>query len=278
MKRLRLKPMHARHAGGGFTLIELLVALFIAAIMFAMGYGAITQALHSRGSIRENQKRLLALQKTMLIMEQDFVQLAPRPIRSPEGEGWLPAVMTQAGGSDASLSDSSGSDPFGSPSSGFGSNGFDSTRSDSTSSHSTRSGATALDSGTGSDSGPGSDSSSAPLVEFTRDGWSNPIGVQRPELERVAYVFEKGTLIREHWNELDPTLGELPVKRDLLKHLRSVHLRYLDFNHQWITRWPPPAPGGSQSDTHLRLRPLAVKVTLDTRDWGKIVRIFEVAG
>ncbi len=285
MKRPRLKPMHGRHAGGGFTLIELLVALFIAAIMFAMGYGAITQALHSRGSIRENQKRLLALQKTMLILEQDFVQLAPRPIRSPEGEGWLPAIMTQAGGSDASLSGSSGSDPFGSPSSGFGStssgfgsNGFDSTHSDSTSSHSTRSSATAFNSGTGSDSGPGSESSSAPLVEFTRDGWSNPIGVQRPELERVAYVFEKGTLIREHWNELDPTLGELPVKRDLLKHLRSVHLRYLDFNHQWVTRWPPPAPGGNQSDTYLRLRPLAVEVTLDTRAWGKIVRIFEVAG
>ncbi len=299
MKRPRLKPMHGRHAGGGFTLIELLVALFIAAIMFAMGYGAITQALHSRGSIRENQKRLLALQKTMLILEQDFVQLAPRPIRSPEGEGWLPAIMTQAGGSDASLSGSSGSDPFGSPSSGFGStssgfgstssgfgstssgfgsNGFDSTHSNSTSSHSTRSSATAFNSGTGSDSGPGSESSSAPLVEFTRDGWSNPIGVQRPELERVAYVFEKGTLIREHWNELDPTLGELPVKRDLLKHLRSVHLRYLDFNHQWVTRWPPPAPGGNQSDTYLRLRPLAVEVTLDTRAWGKIVRIFEVAG
>src|SRR6185437_15447994 len=34
-------PLRSR----GFTLIELLVALFIAAVMFAMGYGAIHQAL-----------------------------------------------------------------------------------------------------------------------------------------------------------------------------------------------------------------------------------------
>jgi prepilin-type N-terminal cleavage/methylation domain-containing protein len=37
--------------GRGFTLIELLVALFIAALMFAMGYGAIHQALTSRESL-----------------------------------------------------------------------------------------------------------------------------------------------------------------------------------------------------------------------------------
>ena len=28
----------------------------------------------------------------------------------------------------------------------------------------------------------------------------------------------------------------------------------------------------------LRQRPLAVEITLDTEDWGKIVRIIEIAG
>ncbi len=201
----------------GFTLIELLVAIFIAAIMFAIGYGVITQALRARGAIRRDQHQLLALQTALRIMEQDFVQLAPRPVRSPNGQGWQPALM-------------------GNP-------------------------------------------STEPLVVLTRGGWSNPLGLQRPELERVAYVFKHGTLIREHWNVLDPTLTDRPVKRDLLKHLRGVDVRYMNLDRQWLRQWPPPALGAEASlDAYYRMRPLAVKVTLDTRQWGKIVRIFEVAG
>src|SRR5437879_5538248 len=89
---------HARHPSGwhaamthrlrGFTLIELLVALFIAALMFAMGYGAINQALASRSSLQEQQARLLELQTAMRVLEQDFVQLAPRPVRAPVGYTW----------------------------------------------------------------------------------------------------------------------------------------------------------------------------------------------
>jgi general secretion pathway protein J len=205
-----------RRTGGGFTLIELLVAIFIAAIMFAIGYGVITQALRARGAIRHDQHQLLALQTALRIMEQDFVQLAPRPIRSPNGQGWQPALMASP--------------------------------------------------------------TSEPMVMLTRDGWSNPLGLQRPELERVAYVFEHGTLIREHWNVLDPTLDDPPIKRNLLKHLRSVQLRYLNLERQWVSQWPPPAVGAEGSlDTYYRMRPLAVEVTLRTRQWGKIVRIFEVA-
>ena len=37
----------------GFTLIELLVALFISAVIFAIGYGALQQALANRGAILE---------------------------------------------------------------------------------------------------------------------------------------------------------------------------------------------------------------------------------
>ena len=203
-------------AARGFTLLELLVAIFIAAIMFAIGYGVIMQSLRARGAIRQDQRQLVALQTALRIMEQDFVQLAPRPIRSPNGQGWEPALTASP--------------------------------------------------------------SNEPLVAFTRGGWSNPLGLQRPELERVAYVFHHGTLIREHWNVLDPTLSDEPLKRDLLHHLQGVQLRYLDLQRQWIRQWPPPMAGaGASLDSYYRMRPLAVEVTLKTRQWGRIVRIFEVA-
>ena len=212
---MRAHTRSSRRAG--FTLIELLVALFIAALMFAMGYGAINQALESRGSIRQHQKQLLQLQTAMQVIEQDFVQLAPRPVRQPQGDGYLPCLQAS----------------------------------------------------------PSSD----PLVVLTRAGWSNPIGLPRSELERVAYVLDKGTLVREHWNVLDATLSSTPVKRNLMKHLRGVSFRFMYFTRSWVDTWPPAAMvGNAGMDSTLRLKPLAVEVTFDTEQWGKIVRIFEIAG
>jgi general secretion pathway protein J len=230
---------------GGFTLIELLVALFIAAVMFAIGYGAINQALQNRGSIRRHQQNLVQLEMTMQIMEQDFVQLAPRPVRSPDGDNEMACLM---GSPTSDLSDTSD-----------------------TSNESTTSTASDTDASDDADTLP-------PLVQLTRNGWSNPISVPRPELERVAYALDNGTLVREHWNVLDGTLSSIPAKRNLLKHVRSVSFRYMSMTHSWVDTWPPAGVGSANlTDSLYRMRPLAVEVTLDTEQWGKIQRIFETA-
>ncbi|HXS20615.1 MAG TPA: type II secretion system minor pseudopilin GspJ [Steroidobacteraceae bacterium] len=242
-------PAASRRTPRGFTLIELLVALFIAAVMFAMGYGAINQALQSRGSIRQHQQSLLELETAMRVIEQDFVQLAPRPVRSPDGNGYLPCLQ---GGSMSQTSDTS--DTSDSSSSSDDSNSSDTSSSDASD---------ASDTGT-------------PLVALMRGGWSNPNGVPRTELERVAYVLDNGTLVREHWNVLDATLSSLPVKRNLLKHLRGVTFRYfVPQTRSWVNTWPTSPPAGD--DPSYRTRPEAVEVTFDTKRWGKIVRIFEIA-
>jgi general secretion pathway protein J len=211
--------MRARRQG--FTLIELLVALFIAALMFAMGYGAITQALNSRDSLKQQQAHLLQLQTAVRLMEQDFVQLAPRPVRQAVGdEPAQPALQ-------------------GAP--------------------------------------PGTQ----PIVALTRAGWANPAGLQRTGLQRVAYLLEDGTLKREYWNVLDPTLASTTAKRDVLSHVKSVTIRYLDVNHTWQDQWPPLTSTvlvGPSMEATLRERPIAVEITIDSDDWGKIVRIIEIAG
>ena len=82
----RLPRAQQLRRAGGFTLLELLVALFIAALMFAMGYAALSQGLTSHDHLKEQQARLLELQTAMRVMEQDFVQLAPRPVRQTIGD------------------------------------------------------------------------------------------------------------------------------------------------------------------------------------------------
>jgi general secretion pathway protein J len=205
----------------GFTLIELLVALFIAAVMFAIGYGALRQGLNSHETLKEQQAHLLQLTTTVRVLEQDFVQLAPRPVRQPIGDE--PAQAALQGGV----------------------------------------------------------AGTQPVVAFTRDGWSNPAGVQRPGLQRVAYYLENNTLRREHWNVLDPVLASTTVKRELLTHVKSFSLRYLDVNRVWQEQWPPATATqivGPSVEPVLRQRPVAVEITLDTDDWGKIVRVIEIAG
>jgi general secretion pathway protein J len=204
--------LRGRHRG--FTLIELLVALFIVAVMFAMGYASISQGASTREALKQQQAHLLELETTIRVMEQDFVQAAPRPVRQPVGDP--PDQPAFAG---------------------------------------------AL---------PGTQ----PIVALTRSGWANPAGVQRTGLQRVAYFLENGTLRREYWNVLDPTLASKTLKRDLMTHVKALTLRYCDESKNWNDQWPPEGP---QSEHLLRQRPLAVEVSLDTEDWGKIVRIIEVA-
>jgi general secretion pathway protein J len=195
----------------GFTLIELAVAIFITAILFAIGYGAVNQAVNNREALEERQERLLAVQTTMRVIAQDINQLALRPIRDNSGNNYLP-VLRASGNSER-------------------------------------------------------------FLELTRGGWANPAGVQRPALQRVTYVLEDKKLRREYTPVLDSLLTEEKIKRDLCTGVKSATFRYMDVSRAWRETWPPQStvPGAD-----LRYRPIAVEVTLDLEDWGKIKRIFEV--
>jgi general secretion pathway protein J len=115
------------------------------------------------------------------------------------------------------------------------------------------------------------------IVTLTRAGWANPAGIQRPALQRVTYILENGALRREHWPVLDATLTTTTVRRELLDKVKSLTLRYMDNSFQWRDQWPQQALAGDAT-SNLRLRPIAVEVTLELEDWGKLVRLIEVAG
>ncbi len=234
----------ARH--GGFTLIELLVALFITAIIFSIGYGAINQALNNHEELKEHQARLSEVQNAVRAMVQDFSELSARPIRDSLGQNWLACITTQAsdslaGGTDTLASTSSASAPA----------------------------APDADDADDDDQAP-LDDGGPDLVAFTRGGWANPAGIQRPTLERVSYRFANGTLRRMHWTVLDDVEGSVPVRRDLLTRVKSVSFRYMNEARQWTTQWPAVGATG------LRSRPFAVEITLELEDWGHIVRVVEV--
>lgn len=204
----------------GFTLIEVVIAIFIAAIMFAIGYRTLNQAMVDRESLNTSQTRITEIQKGMRVVAQDFAQIAARAARDTQGNGELQPAIS--------------------------SNNRDNT-----------------------------------LLTFSRTGWSNPAGLQRPAEERVRYRFIDGSLVREHWFSVDPALNAEPVQRVLLTHVKSVEVRFLDpASRTWRNDWPPSQSSGTmgplQIDEALLPRPLAIEFTLVLDDWGRIQRLFEI--
>jgi len=80
-----------------FTLIEVLVAFAIFGILAAFAYGALSQTLLSAEMLGERMDRLQAIQKSVRHLSQDFLQLAPRPVRQELGDSFNPALQTDFG-------------------------------------------------------------------------------------------------------------------------------------------------------------------------------------
>lgn len=118
------------------------------------------------------------------------------------------------------------------------------------------------------------DTTSEYAVQLTHGGWSNPAGLPRGTLQRVAWRLQEGELLRFHWTVLDRTMDNEPSARLLLDGVESIGFRYLQEDGEWTDEWPPrnrPGPLG------LSLRPRAVEIVLATETEGVLTRLIEVA-
>ncbi|WP_129648421.1 type II secretion system minor pseudopilin GspJ [Peristeroidobacter agariperforans] len=113
------------------------------------------------------------------------------------------------------------------------------------------------------------------LVEFTHSGWSNPAGVPRSTLQRVAYRVEDNKLIRDYWLALDRTMSSEPESAVLVDGVKSLKFRFMDPNRTWHEQWPPLGYSPAEAPW---VRPIAVEFTLELEDWGELKRLVEVSG
>ena len=65
------------------------------------------------------------------------------------------------------------------------------------------------------------------------------------------------------------------VVQDLFAKVKTIQFRYLDANQAWQNNWPPASIPLTEG---YAIRPVAVEITVEFTDWGKIRRLIEVAG
>jgi general secretion pathway protein J len=259
----RMRPGHR-----GFTLIEILVALLILGIMSALGYGAYRSARISAERTEESLKRSREIEFGMRMMMQDFAEMVPRPVREIIGDNRKPALLGSGG--IGTLTPVPGGSSGSGSSSSLGANSTMSFASQSFSSQS-------FNSGTGV--GGTTSASVAPVAEMTRAGWSNTAGQQRGTLQRVSYALVNDVLKRSYQVNLDTVQGTQPVVQDLFTGVKAIQMRYLDSNQTWQSEWPPPtATATAGTIDPSTIRPVAVEIIIEFKDWGRIRRVIEVAG
>jgi len=130
-----------------------------------------------------------------------------------------------------------------------------------------------------------------PPIQFTRGGWTNPLGTVRSTEERVAYSLEDGKLMRSWWPELDGQAQIRPSKEPLLDDVSSIKIQYMDpvsksFQDVWpetqltpsaVTKGGPPTGGGNNQNSIASALPVAVNIVITLKDLGDITRIVEVS-
>jgi general secretion pathway protein J len=109
-------------------------------------------------------------------------------------------------------------------------------------------------------------------LEFTRGGWRNPTSQPRSSMERVAYHLSDDQLIRSSWRILDRVQGTAPVDVVVLTGVEEIGWRFLDKDRQWQESWPPPSQAGQTTAPP----PLAVELSLQTKDWDELTLLFRL--
>lgn len=74
------------------------------------------------------------------------------------------------------------------------------------------------------------------LMVFVRNGWDNPGGALRSDLQRVEYRFEDGVLIRRSWAAPDPAPATPAIDEPLLSGLQRVDARF-GREDTWAGEW-----------------------------------------
>lgn len=111
---------------------------------------------------------------------------------------------------------------------------------------------------------------------LTRQGWRNPLGIRRSELQRVAWEYTGDQLRRRYWVSVDQGQEEESLSSDLLGGVTDLRVRFMDKDRNWSDNWPKDdvlATLNPGARPELAL-PLGIEIQIDHERFGKLTRLF----
>lgn len=124
------------------------------------------------------------------------------------------------------------------------------------------------------------------LFQYSRFGWSNPLGAPRSDIQRVAWQIEwldedqnELVLVRYYWPVLDRLSDTRRFRQPMLPGVSTVSLRVMDDKKRWHQQWPPKSTSKTRSGEeapNLDQVPRAVELKIEHSELGTITRIWAV--
>ena len=114
-------------------------------------------------------------------------------------------------------------------------------------------------------------------LRLTRQGWRNPLGERRSELQRVAWEYDEldQVLTRRYWVVLDRAQDSEAREQQLLEDLESVAFRFMGEEDNWLDDWPADGQGDGGAAPGM---PRAVEMTIEHDRFGTIRRVVDLGG
>lgn len=108
-----------------------------------------------------------------------------------------------------------------------------------------------------------------PILQFVRDGWDNPSGLERrSSLQRVDYLLKGNDLVRRAYVHLESGAEDHSIDLIMLEDVAALGLSFF-VKGQWYDAWTVSRGEGL---------PQAVAVTLRAAELGDIRLMFQTSG
>jgi general secretion pathway protein J len=111
---------------------------------------------------------------------------------------------------------------------------------------------------------------------LTRQGWRNPLGIRRSNLQRVGWEYTGDTIRRRYWVAVDQAQEDESRDALMLEDVTDFRIRFLNDQQNWQDSWPDDnsladqTPGKKPDVTF----PKGLEVIIEHERFGKLTRTF----
>ena len=118
------------------------------------------------------------------------------------------------------------------------------------------------------------------VLLLTRQGWRNPLGIRRSNLQRVGWEYTGDAIRRWYWVSVDQ--GQEDESRDalMLENVTDFRVRFLNEQQAWQDNWPDNDSlanqnPGARPDVPL---PQGLEIVIEHERFGRLTRSFPLPG